>query len=467
MRKFFAIFICSLAIVANAVTLQQAKTYITDRNYEQAIQAFRTLMQQSTYSRNAECNKFLGQALCMTGQYEESVKYLEYGARNGKTGAWWYLGISRQHLYDFEGAIEALEKYKKACGKNSAWIPRTDSIIAECELGLKGINHVQDVVIMDSMIVARDAFFSHYRLGAESGRILKASQCGGSFAGMADSLDASVFENQAADYRLFASCLGGYYYLYESHLFAGEWSLPHAIASIEAGSSKLAFPFMRTDSETLYFACDSTPGYGGFDIYKTHYNSEAESFFTPERMGMPFNSPYNDYLMAIDESRSIGWWATERNAPDGMVCIYIFKLDEEPEYLSGSQPDRARITCIADTWEDDNGYADEVQEALTAPQFVVVKQTRLIPISDDVVYTSENEFKKPKAREAYELYLRLEGSLNSLREELDQMRQEWRTANERRRKELRPLILQSEKREVQMIGQLEAAHKKYKNLELK
>lgn len=466
-RKLFAILMCCIALAANAVTLKQATTYITDRNYQQAITAFRSLMQQNTYARNADCNKYLGQALCMTGEYAESVKYLEYGARNGKNGAWWYLGISRQHLYDFDGAIEALEKYKTYCSKGSSWIARTDSIIAECKLCKLGATHVQDVVIIDSMLVSRKAFFTNYRLGAESGRMLSASQCGGAFARMADAADGSVFENQAADYRLFASATDGQYRLYESHLFAGEWSEPQVVASVNVGDRRMCFPFMRTDSETLFFACDSTPGFGGMDIYKTHYSTENEAFFTPERMGMPFNSPYNDYMMAIDESHQVGWWATDRNAPAGMVCIYMFSVDEVPTYLEGSNPDRARVSRLADTWKNAAGYTELVNRIKSAPQFAVVKENVRIPISDDVVYSDVSQFKSRQARDAYELSVRVESSLTTLRNELEAMRLEWRTANERRRKELRPLIMQSEKREVQLMEQLSFAQKKYKSIELR
>lgn len=468
--KKYATLILLLAVLmasANAITLQQAKTYITDRNYEQAITAFRTLMQQSTYARNAECNKFLGQALCMTGQYEESIPYLEAGAKGNKTGAWWYLGISRQHLYDFEGAIDALERYKKACGKNSSWIPRTDSIIAECQLGLKAVSRVQDVVVIDSMLVPRNAFFAHYRLGAESGRMLSASQCGGVFRQMVSSADASVFENQAADYRLFASDTDEGYRLMESHLFAGEWSEPQVIASIEAGTRQLCYPFLRSDAETLYFACDSTPGLGGFDIYKTHYNADAEAYYTPERLGMPFNSPYNDYMMAIDETNSVGWWATDRCAPKGMVCIYLFLLQDAPGYLDGRNPARARISCLADTWKEGENYSELVQSLMAAPQFAEVKQVVRIPIADDVVYSSVDQFKNAQARETYELSVRVESSLTTLRGELEALRSEWRTANEKRKRELRPQILQAENRELQLIEQLNFAQKKYRNLENK
>lgn len=466
-RQFLYLFflLCS-CLPSLAVTQQEAKAYISNGQYAQAVAAYRVLMQQPLLAKNPECNKLFGQALCMTGAYAESVSYLEMAAQKKKTGAWWYLGISRQHLYDFEGAIDALEKYKSSLPKNSAWIERTDSVLAECQIGLKGVSHVQDVVIIDSMMVNKEIFFSHYKLGNESGRVLRPSQCGEPFVSRADSVDASIFENQAADYRLMVCKSQGEYRLYESHLFGGEWSELQMITSIEKEGSRICYPFLRSDSETLFFASDETPGFGGLDIYKTHYNSENESYYSPERMPMPFNSPYDDYMMAVDESYLVGWFATNRNADEGQVCIYLFQIEESPRYLEGQQPGRAQISAIADTWRKKEGYEALVEEIMNAPQFVEEKEEIRIPISDAIVYASADQFRNPKAREMYESSLRLESDLLDVQGELDSMRQEYHVANAKRKQELRKLILASEQKEQQLIDQLKACQKKYRNLEL-
>ena len=82
---------------------------------------------------------------------------------------------------------------------------------------------------------------------------------------------------------------------------------------------------MLSDGSTLYFAAegDIENALGGLDIYMTR-RDETGAFFSPTNVGMPYNSPYNDYMMAIDDAAGLGWWATDRNAPDGMVTVYIF-----------------------------------------------------------------------------------------------------------------------------------------------
>lgn len=47
---------------------------------------------------------------------------------------------------------------------------------------------------------------------------------------------------------------------------------------------------------------------------------------------MPFNSPANDYMYAIDEFNNIGWFASDRYQPDNKVCIYVFVPNSSKKY---------------------------------------------------------------------------------------------------------------------------------------
>lgn len=447
----YLLFACASVVSLHAQTLQDAKSMVNNQRYGEAVEAYRKLMKQPSVARNAEANKLFGQALCMTGAYAESIPYLQAGAKGNKSGAWWYLGISLQHLYDFSGAIEALEKYKTLCGKESAWIPRTDSIIAECQIGQKGVNHVEDIVIIDSMVVSRQAFFEYYRLGAESGKVRNEGR----------------FETQAGDYRLWADIdAEGEYHLYQQHLFGNEWSDPEIIESIENEGYALCYPFLRSDSETLFFASNRTPGFGGYDIYKTHYNADSESYFAPERMGMPFNSPYDDLLLAVDETHSVGWWATNRNVSADKVCIYLFKLEDSPTYLTGLNPDRARVSAISETWKENIDYAAYAQEILSAPQRIVKREKLFIPICDDIVYTDTEQFQVSEARVSYERYVDLNEALVLLERNLEQLREDWLSASETHKEELKQEISAMEQQCIDLRNEVKEARKRYCRLEL-
>lgn len=88
---------------------------------------------------------------------------------------------------------------------------------------------------------------------------------------------------------------------------------------------------MMADGMTLYFAAKGEESLGGYDIFVTRYNKSTGEFVRAENVGMPFNSPANDYLMAIDETCNIGWFVTDRNQTADNVCIYRFIPNETRE----------------------------------------------------------------------------------------------------------------------------------------
>jgi hypothetical protein len=83
---------------------------------------------------------------------------------------------------------------------------------------------------------------------------------------------------------------------------------------------------------TLYFAANDSNGLGGLDIYVSRYNMATENFTTPENIGMPYNSPANEYLFVLDEMHQIGYLATDRFATEGRVHVYSFAISEQKEY---------------------------------------------------------------------------------------------------------------------------------------
>ena len=49
----------------------------------------------------------------------------------------------------------------------------------------------------------------------------------------------------------------------------------------------------------------------------------------PENVGMPFNSPYNDYMYVIDEFNDLGWFASDRYQPEGK-CASMYSFPTHP-----------------------------------------------------------------------------------------------------------------------------------------
>ena len=86
---------------------------------------------------------------------------------------------------------------------------------------------------------------------------------------------------------------------------------------------------------TLFFARRSPAGLGGYDLYMTRLTEQGNSFFEPTLLGMPYNSPYNDYLARLSRERKAGESSSVTASLPRQVHIYRFT--GRPAFLAGRQ----------------------------------------------------------------------------------------------------------------------------------
>jgi hypothetical protein len=166
---------------------------------------------------------------------------------------------------------------------------------------------------------------------------------------------------------------------------------------------------MLSDGVTLYFASDGEGSIGGYDLFVTRLDTESGRFLRPDNLGMPFNSTANDYMLAINEVANLGWFATDRNQPEGSVCVYLFvpnkgtvKYDESLGFEALLS--RARINSIADTQND-----EEVIRKATQQYAMLLydasqggnKNDFLFVVDDSRDYTRLSDFTSETAREMF------------------------------------------------------------------
>lgn len=92
------------------------------------------------------------------------------------------------------------------------------------------------------------------------------------------------------------------------------------------------FPYMRNDS-TMYFSSDGHPGFGGLDLFVARQNATRE-FWSVENMGLPMNSPGDDFGITFGEGES-GFFSSNRGDGKGYDHIYSFELPELKISISG------------------------------------------------------------------------------------------------------------------------------------
>ena len=205
--------------------------------------------------------------------------------------------------------------------------------------------------------------------------------------------------------------------------FGNEQKLPEAIN----GEDDQAYPYVMSDGLTIYFASTGHQSLGGYDLYVTRYNLASDSYLTPNQLNMPFNSPFNDYMMAIDEEKGVGWFASDRFQPDGYVCVYTFLPNPQVTLVDNTNEPyvyrRARIASIADSWREgvDYGSLRTIAQQRNNSQQVRSAEFEFI-INDEIKYHSLDDFTYRGARSLFSQVLVLKKQLEEINRELKEKR---------------------------------------------
>jgi hypothetical protein len=230
-----------------------------------------------------------------------------------------------------------------------------------------------------------------------------------------------------------------------------------------------AYPFVMSDGVTLYFASTGHASLGGYDLYVTRYNLAADSYLTPNQLNMPFNSPFNDYLMVIDEEKGIGWFASDRFQPADSVCVYTFIPNPQVTLLESDDPDimikRARISAIADTWKEGANY-DLLRERARR-KIVTLQEPEadfLFVINDRLTYHTLSDFRNDRARQIFAQALGLERQWQDLNRNLSERREQY--ANGNSNEDLQASILSMEKEAYALFREIERLKVEARNEEI-
>ncbi|MDE6682275.1 MAG: hypothetical protein K2J87_02480, partial [Muribaculaceae bacterium] len=263
--------------------------------------------------------------------------------------------------YDFTEAARQMANAKKKMDSGDE-IERAmvNSLQRQIDLSKSFINRIEKLEILDSISVPKEMCFKAYRLPASEGYLE-----GPEALPYKINEVEYVFTNEEGDFKMWAQPdTTRFYNIAESiRLTDGTWSKP-AMAPLSLGGGKNAeFPFMMADGVTLYYASDGDGSIGGYDIFVATRDPQTGEYLQPQNIGMPYNSPFDDYLLAIDELNGVGWWATDRNLLDDSLTVYLFKVNEtrtnyDPDEEDADIADLALISDFRSTQDPEEDYSE-------------------------------------------------------------------------------------------------------------
>ena len=379
--------------------------------------------------------------------------------------------IDYMNRYQFDQAEELINDTIKRLKRRRQPTTTEEEQLQEVQKMRSMMRATERLTVIDSIVVDKKTFLNRIKLSEESGTL---HTCAELFH-QTDSDQCTAYVSELGNKTYFAQRdESKKLRLYTSDLVGGEWSQTRKISELE-GDEAQNYPFMMSDGVTLYYAAKGSESIGGYDIFVTRYDMDENKFLYPENLGMPYNSPANDYMLAIDEFNGLGWFASDRNQPEGKVCIYVFipndirKVYDTNIYPPEDLAPLALLTRIADTWGDQGAVKEarqRLQAVLTAPKEVAKKKDFEFVIDDKNTYTLLTDFQSKEARDRMAAWIKNRQTMQQNQQQLQALRDRYAASNDGQRQALAPQIRQIEAQCEKDLAAMKAEEKAIRNLEI-
>ena len=452
--KRIKLFIISalICIFANAQTLQQGRNYFLQGDYEKAKPIILKYLKQKP--DDASRNYWYGICCMETGEQDKAIPYLEKAAAKKIFKAYRALGEYYLERENYQPAITNLEAFVKGISSDKelhdpALEERLTIVTDSLKMLFRMLRNTSRICFIDSFQVSKEELFSTYIIGESTGSFYPSSVF------FDDDSQGEVFMPETGQNILYSRMTPqGVFRFFSKFKSFDKWTDETPIIGLDTDGD-LRYPFLLNDGVTIYYAASGSESMGGLDIFVSRYNSATGKYLKPENIGMPFNSEANDYLYVIDEANNLGWFATDRRQPEGMVCIYVFIPSERSQKYNYENGDTlaihraARLTSIADTQTDLNAVR-AARQRLTLLRYELTEKAEqgsfTYIVDDFTVYHDLDDFKSPDAAKLYQRWTELKHQYDTDFAKLNKQRDDYANASRQEKERMAKQLLEYEEK---------------------
>lgn len=113
----------------------------------------------------------------------------------------------------------------------------------------------------------------------------------------------------------------------------GKWGVPYKLPETINTKYNEDFPTYVEDCNTLYFSSEGHNSMGGYDLFRTYWNPEDNSFSKPENLGFPINSTDDDRSICVTPDNRVGYLSAFRPGGYGDLDLYRIKFNETEQIV--------------------------------------------------------------------------------------------------------------------------------------
>lgn len=315
----------------------QAIQFFKDENYTSAFTDFQRLL--NMYPKEPEYQYYSGVCLLsMNRQLDKAINYLAFAAsKNEAKDAYYYLGRAYHLNYQFDDAINAYKSFELTASRKERKKFDTDHQIKMAKNGKELTLSGEVTEVVDTSHSSPDKIEADYTINNSVGKLIYKPK---EFFSKNDiKKDDRSLLFLSADLKA-----GEYIYVsgYSKNTRHGKeifrikkiddrtWSEPELLDNTINTDYDEEYPYFDWKNSILYFSSKGHNSMGGYDIFKSTYDTVSRHWSEPVNIGFPVNSPYDDFLYIIDESGGFACFSSCRSDEPGQITTYKIKLNKVP-----------------------------------------------------------------------------------------------------------------------------------------
>lgn len=220
--------------------------------------------------------------------------------------------------------------------ENGEWLPAKNpgsminTRLDEQTVGLSADGQ-QMFVYIDHIKEVGDIYYSKWKVSSYSSKFGKRTKFG-------ETVNSPAFESSCTispdgNTLFFASArkgsAGGKDLYMTRKLPNGEWAVPQRLSDVINTKYEEDYPNLSVDGKTLYFSSQGHNSMGGYDLFKTTWNSEENTFSQPVNLGYPVNTPEDNKTISWTENEDYAYVSMWRKGGKGDLDIWRIKYVEK------------------------------------------------------------------------------------------------------------------------------------------
>lgn len=250
--------------------------------------------------------------------------------------------LHREYRFD-----EAIETYQKVLSstKDSSLRIKLEEYIIQCENGISLMKYAVTPNVLDKKQFPTENFYLNIA-GLQDKSWLRTPNPMVN-AGNHPYYNAVYFPEGSGTVYYSAQDNSGSWNIYQIDQISDTlWAEPKILGENITSSGDEIFPMLSADGKELYFASNGHYGIGGFDLYVSKWDEDAQDWGIPENLGFPYSSTADDIFFINTPDGQFSLLASTRGSSDEEdMTLYVIEYTPTP--IKREISDIAEIQKIA------------------------------------------------------------------------------------------------------------------------